>query len=192
MGLALLANLSAYDFGYISAAQLLQRTGHALKTMGELERYRGHFYNWYDTLTLKPLQPLYVSTVDSGNLVAHVLTLEPGLVGLADQKILAPRFFEGLLDTLRVFLDLSKKDLAKKGGPQETELTKSILPDAADLRKYLDGLCIAPPPTLPEARLCLRAACRKNQAPGGKCQEPASKPNCCVGPMLWSNSANLR
>ena len=84
MGLALLANLSAYDFGYLSAAQFLQRTSHAFETMGLLERYRGHFYNWYETQTLKPLLPLYVSTVDSGNLVAHVLTLEPGLIGIAD------------------------------------------------------------------------------------------------------------
>ncbi len=144
MGLALLANLSAYDFGYISAAQLLQRTGRAFETMGALERYRGHFYNWYDTLTLKPLQPLYVSTVDSGNLVAHVLTLEPGLVGLADHEILAPRFFHGLLDTLRVFSDLQNKE-----DPQDTK------PDVADLRKYLDELCIAPPMILSEARLCL-------------------------------------
>ena len=49
--------------------------------MGALERHNGHFYNWYDTLTLKPLLPLYISTVDSGNLVAHILILEPGLTG---------------------------------------------------------------------------------------------------------------
>ena len=152
IGLALLANLSAYDFGYISAAQLLQRTGHAFETMGALERYRGHFYNWYDTLTLKPLQPLYVSTVDSGNLVAHVLTLEPGLMGLADQKILSPRFFHGLLDTLRVF-----SDLQNKGDAQDTK------PDVADLQKYLDGLCVAPPAILSEARLCLEQLVAKTK-----------------------------
>ena len=57
MGLALLANLSAYDFGYISAGQLVERTANALHTMESLERHRGHFYNWYDTLSLKPLFP---------------------------------------------------------------------------------------------------------------------------------------
>ena len=46
--------------------------------MQKLERYRGHFYNWYDTQSLKPLPPLYVSTVDSGNLAGHLLTLRPG------------------------------------------------------------------------------------------------------------------
>jgi hypothetical protein len=77
MGLALLANLSAYDFGYIPAGQLIERTARALRTMQSLERHRGHFYNWYDTLSLKPLHPAYVSTVDSGN-PGHLLTLRPG------------------------------------------------------------------------------------------------------------------
>ena len=78
MGLALLANLSAYDFGYISAGQLVERTTNAFLTMESLERHRGHFYNWYDTQSLKPLLPTYVSTVDSGNLAGHLLTLRPG------------------------------------------------------------------------------------------------------------------
>jgi cyclic beta-1,2-glucan synthetase len=101
MGLALLANLSAHDFGYISTQQLIERTTNTLSTMEALERYRGHFYNWYDTQTLKPLPPKYVSTVDSGNLAAHLLTLRQGLLALPDQKILSPRVFHGLRDTLR-------------------------------------------------------------------------------------------
>ena len=58
------------------------------RTMEALERYRGHFYNWYDTQSLKPLLPTYVSSVDSGNLAGHLLTLRPGLLALPDQKIL--------------------------------------------------------------------------------------------------------
>ncbi len=78
MGLALLANLSAYDFGYISAGQLIERTTNALQTMEMLERYRGHFFNWYDTQSLKPLRPIYISSVDSGNLAGHLLILQAG------------------------------------------------------------------------------------------------------------------
>ncbi|MGE5322599.1 MAG: glucoamylase family protein, partial [Actinomycetota bacterium] len=150
MGLALLANLSAYDFGYLTAAQLLQRTGQAFETMGSLERYRGHFYNWYETQTLKPLSPLYVSTVDSGNLVAHMLTLEPGLVGLVDQKILAPRLFGGLLDALEVFLDV-----VNDATSQYTDLTKPAILHATELRKELECLCVSPPNTLSAVRTCL-------------------------------------
>ena len=83
MGLALLANLAACDFGYLSVGQLLRRTQDALGAMQRLERHRGHFFNWYDTRTLKPLLPLYVSSVDSGNLAGHLLTLSPGLAELA-------------------------------------------------------------------------------------------------------------
>ena len=63
---------------------LSARTTNALRTMESLERYRGHFYNWYDTQTRLPLAPLYVSTVDSGNLAGHLLTLRPGLTALCD------------------------------------------------------------------------------------------------------------
>jgi hypothetical protein len=79
MGLALLSNLAAYDFGYISAGTLIERTRAAFDTMERLERYRGHFYNWYDTADLSPLLPRYVSSVDSGNLAASLLTLRGGL-----------------------------------------------------------------------------------------------------------------
>ncbi len=70
IGMALLADLAAYDFGYCSAAQLLQRTQRTFATLSRLERYRGHFFNWYDTRSLAPLHPRYVSMVDSGNLAA--------------------------------------------------------------------------------------------------------------------------
>jgi cyclic beta-1,2-glucan synthetase len=100
MGLALLANLSACDFGYISAGRLIQRTASTLWTMLALERHQGHFYNWYDTATLKPLPPRYVSSVDSGNLAAHLLTLRPGLLALCDTAIVGPQWADGLADTL--------------------------------------------------------------------------------------------
>ena len=117
MGLALLANLSAYDFGYLSAGELIERTANALGTMQTLERHRGHFYNWYDTRSLKPLPPLYVSSVDSGNLACHLLTLRQGLLALADASILAPRCFEGLLDTAALAGDTSLRAELRVGLP---------------------------------------------------------------------------
>lgn len=105
MGLALLANLSAYDFGYINSRQLLERTRNTLQTMSTLERYRGHFYNWYDTQTRQALQPRYVSTVDGGNLSGHLLTLRQGLLALIDEPILRVTYLDGLEDTLDVLLE---------------------------------------------------------------------------------------
>ncbi len=102
MGLALLANLAAYDFGYLPAGMLLDRTRQAFQTMEGLERHRGHFYNWYDTQSLQPLAPKYISSVDSGNLAGHLLTLRPGLLALADHALLATRLFHGLGETLAI------------------------------------------------------------------------------------------
>ena len=98
IGLALLANLAAYDFGYISADGLIDRTSRTLETMESLERFQGHLFNWYDTLTLRPLPPRYVSTVDSGNLAGHLLCLRAGLDELPDRPILLAASHRGAHD----------------------------------------------------------------------------------------------
>ena len=146
MGLALLSNLSAYDFGYISAGQLIDRTTNAFNTMGALERYRGHFYNWYDTQTLKPLQPAYISTVDSGNLAGHLLTLRPGLLALPDEKILKARWLDGLSDTLGLLVDLA-------GGAKGVGGAASI--QLAQLHKDMASAFDSRPTTLVATRRCL-------------------------------------
>ncbi len=140
MGLALLTNLAAYDFGYIPAGQLIERTANALRTMEALERHRGHFYNWYDTLSLKPLPPLYISTVDSGNLAGDLLTLRPGLLGLPDHKILGSRVFDGLGDTLRILVEAA-------GG--------AALAQLAQLQEDLASASESRPTSLAAVRLCL-------------------------------------
>ncbi len=148
IGLSLLANLTAYDFGYISAGQFIERTVNALRTMESMERHRGHFYNWYDTQSLKPLLPTYISTVDSGNLAAHLLTLRAGLLSLPDHKILGAQVFEGLNDTFRILMD--SMDSAEGISPN-----KSFQSGMAKLRKSLESSCSARPETLEAARLCL-------------------------------------
>jgi cellobiose phosphorylase len=102
MGMSLLANLTAHDFGFATIEQVLARTGATFATMDRMERYHGHFYNWYDTTTLVPLQPMYVSSVDSGNLAGHLLTLAPGLTALADQPIASAQTLYGISITLEV------------------------------------------------------------------------------------------
>ena len=140
MGLALMANLSAYDFGYLSAGKLLERTANAFRTMDAMERHRGHFYNWYDTQSLKPLLPLYISSVDSGNLAGHLLTLRQGLIALSDEKIVGERLLDGLADSLRVLVDAV-------GTAAPTQL--------AQLRKDLDLAARSRPVTLLQTQLCL-------------------------------------
>jgi len=134
IGMALLANQAAYDFGYICAGEFLQRTENTLAAMEKLERYRGHFYNWYDTRTLQPLHPQYVSSVDSGNLAGSLLTLQAGLLELKDQPVLPANMFQGLQDTLQVLAEhvpaLPTPDLAHKIKALQNTLDSLVLPVA--------------------------------------------------------------
>jgi len=105
IGLYLLSCLTACDLGYIGVPTLLERLARTFGTLQRLDRYRGHFYNWYDTATLQPLLPHYVSTVDSGNLTGHLLTLRQGLLELAAAPAFAPQRLAGLADTFGLLRD---------------------------------------------------------------------------------------
>ncbi len=142
IGLALLANLTAYDFGYITMGQLIERSRATLHSMGELERFQGHFYNWYDTQTLKPLQPMYISTVDSGNLAGHLLTLQPGLVELYDAPIIGAQLVGGIRTTAQVLQEFLTVDSDARGAREALAL---LLADAT-------------PASLPEWHAWLSAA----------------------------------
>ena len=110
LGLYLLSVLAARDFGWLGLMSAVDRLEETLQAMTRLERFRGQFYNWYDTRDLHPLEPKYISSVDSGNLAGHLIVLrsacremlaapvigaEP-LVGIADAVKLA----RGALDAL--------------------------------------------------------------------------------------------
>ena len=126
MGLSLLANLSAYDFGYIQAGQLIQRTANSMRTMESMERFRGHFYNWYDTQTLQPLRPLYISSVDSGNLVGHLMILQSGLLTLTDEKIIGLKVFDAINDTCRILLGVTKGNFSGHLDQFRNDLTSAL------------------------------------------------------------------
>ncbi|HVR81200.1 MAG TPA: glucoamylase family protein [Luteimonas sp.] len=136
IGLSLLANLAAHDFGYLQTSAVIERTANTLRTLELLPRHRGHFYNWYDTETLQPLPLLYVSTVDSGNLAGHLLTLRQGLLGLVDAPLLAPSTWQGLRDTFAVLQE------AQDAGPARHA-------DDA-FWSQLESACAALPMTQPE------------------------------------------
>jgi cellobiose phosphorylase len=98
IGMGMLATMAAHDLGYVSTADLLQRLDRTLTALEGLERYRGHFLNWYDTATRAPLNPRYVSTVDSGNLAGALMTLAQGLFELEHLPQTSEQRLEGLAD----------------------------------------------------------------------------------------------
>ena len=102
IGMLLLSQLAAYDLGYLGSLGLATWVSNTLDTIERLERHRGHIYNWYDTLTLRPLDPRYVSTVDSGNLLAALTALAVGCERIANDAPWRPELRAGLLDTAQL------------------------------------------------------------------------------------------
>ncbi len=138
IGLHLLSNLSAYDLGYISFSNLAERTAETFSSLKSMERYRGHFYNWYDIRTLQSLNPKYVSSVDSANLLINLLTFKQGILDICHQPIFATKSLTGLADVLTVLLEdanliIKNKDIAKI----DRKLARQICAEA----KYLLDNC---------------------------------------------------
>ncbi|WP_375696404.1 GH36-type glycosyl hydrolase domain-containing protein [Bartonella sp. AP331QHHD] len=103
IGVYLLSIIAARDFGWIGFEETITRIECTLRSLAKMEKFRGHLYNWYETDTLRPLLPTYVSTVDSGNLAGHLVTLSSALSEWAEK----PHVFfqsdrEGLSDVLAI------------------------------------------------------------------------------------------
>ena len=116
IGFSLVANLAANEFGYITGKESIERTANTFDTLSKLERYKGHFYNWYDTQSLQPLWPRYISTVDSGNLAGLLLTLKQGYLQMPNKAIISINWLEGISETFQVLSEsLEKKDIQLLG-----------------------------------------------------------------------------
>jgi len=104
-GLLLLSTLAAHDLGYVGLRALVERLERTFATFDRMEKYWGHFYNWYDTRTLRVLPPAYISTVDSGNLLGCLVALKQGLKEKADAPLIGPEVGPGFADTLALVGD---------------------------------------------------------------------------------------
>jgi cyclic beta-1,2-glucan synthetase len=102
LGLLLNARQVACEFGYITIPEFAELTSRTLATIQTLPKYRGHLFNWYDTRTLAPLSPRFVSSADSGNLVAALWSLQQGCLERLRQPVLQASLVEGFVDHLLV------------------------------------------------------------------------------------------
>ncbi len=123
IGLLLLSTLAARDFGFIGTLETIERIELTLTTLERLPRFRGHFLNWYDTRSLEPLAPQYVSTVDSGNLAGHLIAVAEGCREFASAPLFGEHTLRGLLDTFDFLkseiLLIEKKDSLKDSAELE-------------------------------------------------------------------------
>lgn len=144
IGLYLLSVAAARDFGWIGISETVERLEQCLDSVNDLKKYRGHLFNWYDTVDLAPLDPPYISTVDSGNLAGHLWTVANTCRELAHAPLARPDISAGLEDVLLFLLAAA----AKSGDGHRTETVTGI-----QLEETLTALrmsLLAIPVSLPE------------------------------------------
>ncbi len=130
IGMYLLATVTARDFGWIGTLEMVERLEATLATIRSLERFRGHLYNWYDTRDLHRLEPAYVSSVDSGNLAGHLLTLANACRQMVDQPLPVAAALAGIGDGIA----LTRAAAGAIGDDRRSQtLTRRDLDEALDL-----------------------------------------------------------
>ena len=140
IAMGLLSTLAAHDLGYLTTNALVRRLDATLTTLEGLERFAGHYLNWYDTVTRAPLHPRYVSTVDSGNLAASLITIAHGLERLAAEPQPPARLLAGLIDAADLLRAACSSDTDADAGRRQAvrdiaRLARAIALDA----RALDG-----------------------------------------------------
>jgi cyclic beta-1,2-glucan synthetase len=105
LGLYLLSILAARDFGWLGITSVVDRLEATLGTMRKLERLRGHFFNWYDTRDLHPLEPKYISSVDSGNLAGHLIVVRSACRELVAAPVVSSETLAGIADAVKLARD---------------------------------------------------------------------------------------
>jgi cyclic beta-1,2-glucan synthetase len=105
LGLYLLSATVARDFGWIGTLETVERLEATFQTMTSLHRVSGHFVNWYDTRSLRPLEPVYVSTVDSGNLAGHLIAVAQACRENMNRPAWGPEILAGIRDPLLLLVD---------------------------------------------------------------------------------------
>jgi cyclic beta-1,2-glucan synthetase len=109
IGLYLLSAASARDFGWIGTSEAVERLEATMSTMSKLSRFRGHFYNWYETQDLRALDPPYVSTVDSGNLAGHLIALASACEEWVHDARRDERRLAGIADALEIVRETANR-----------------------------------------------------------------------------------
>ncbi|RBP03046.1 cyclic beta-1,2-glucan synthetase [Roseiarcus fermentans] len=137
IGLYLLSVACAREFGWIGTGQAIDRLEATLATVGRMQRVRGHLFNWYDTRDLRPLEPRYISTVDSGNLAGHLIALANACNDWIRQPLTAARRLGGVADAL----DMTRAECARLRDGRQTQtvtlhqLDEALAVVASDLRQ---------------------------------------------------------
>jgi cyclic beta-1,2-glucan synthetase len=137
IGMYLLSCVAAHDFGYLSLPDLLARLERTLDTLEQLEQYHGHVLNWYDTTSLQPLPPAYVSTVDSGNLLGCLVALGQALREKESESLPRPAVCRGLADTLGLAVE-ALREVERPEWPEPIPEFRAVDETLREIEKALE------------------------------------------------------
>ncbi|HEY5336926.1 MAG TPA: glucoamylase family protein, partial [Rhizomicrobium sp.] len=126
IGLYLLSAVAARDFGWLGSFDMLDRIEATFATMQKMERFRGHFYNWYDTNDLRALLPKYISSVDSGNLAGHLLSLGNACRDICAGPTVSARWRTALHDTLDLVREAETARAKMRGATANADLNAAM------------------------------------------------------------------
>jgi hypothetical protein len=139
VGLQLLSIVSAYDFGFLPCGTMVDRLEQVFRSLERMERWRGHFYNWYELAELRVLEPAYISTVDSGNLAGHLIALKQACLGIADEPVIDGRLWEALHTALTIAAE-ELRNAASSGAVDSPRQWQAVLEAAERVRAVLASL----------------------------------------------------
>ena len=105
IGMGLTSNIVAYDLGYITMIEFVDKVDLILNSIKDLKKVNGHYLNWYNTKTKEPLWPRYVSTVDSGNLLGNLWVLKQAMEELKYNKVIRAKEVGALNDIYKIIED---------------------------------------------------------------------------------------
>ena len=148
IGLQFLAILSARDLGFETLSATVEAAENLMETVRKMMKWKGHLYNWYHIKSLEVLNPAYISTVDSGNFLGHLVVLKNGLL----EQINKPVYPDNFLSELRTAVENSNEEIRLKTGDSagntrrdEYQSIGELMKDIANIRKDLNGRNLWPP-----------------------------------------------
>jgi cyclic beta-1,2-glucan synthetase len=109
ISLSMLSSIAAYELGYEDSRSIITLLGRVFETIAKLERYNGHLLNWYDIRTLAPLNPRYVSSVDSGNFAGHLIAIRSSLDALWEEPVVRSSFIHHLIARLSALSESERR-----------------------------------------------------------------------------------
>ena len=179
IGLYLLSAVAARDFGWAGTRETVERLEATFAAMHKLQRFKGHFLNWYGTLDLRPLNPAYVSSVDSGNLAGHLIAVANACEEWLGEPV-APQARRGMADDLALARDAVDALLATSGqaGQQLVAILDEIDGQLAGVQT-IEAIAPVLKRLTEKAARVARAICR--HSPTRECRITCSGPKRCAG-----------